>query len=259
MIRHLRRVFAGLAALLLMPSAPAMAEKIVLGLSENRVSITADFDGSEILVYGAVKREEPIPGDSRLHVIVTVEGPSTPLTVWRKDRRFGIWVNSAAVRIDHAPSFYAIATTGALKDVLSETEDLRHKVSITRVIRAVGIAAEADDSPAFINALQRIRLQEKRFALMERRIALADQTLFRTDIELPAALTEGDYRVRVFLTRNGQVVDRLERSIFVRKEGLERFFYRLAHDEPLIYGLLSLLVAVVAGWLASAIFRLIRN
>ncbi|THD84911.1 hypothetical protein E7811_04090 [Aliigemmobacter aestuarii] len=244
---------------LLLSVLPATAEQIVLGLSEYRVSITADFDGSEILVYGAVKRQEPIPAGPPLQVVVTVEGPSTPLTVWRKDRRWGIWVNSAAVTIDRAPSFYAIATTGPLREVLSETEDLRHRISITRVIRAVGIAAQADDSPAFVNALQRIRIQEKRFVLKERSVALSDQTLFRTDIELPAALTEGDYRVRVFLTRDGRVLDKLERSIFVRKEGLERFFFRLAHDQPLVYGLLSLFVAVVAGWLASAAFRLLRN
>lgn len=247
------------ALILILAALPVRAEKIVLGLSEYRVSITADFDGSEILVYGAVKREEPLPEGPPLQVIVTVEGPSTPLTVWRKDRRWGIWVNSDAVTIDAAPSFYAIATTGKLADILSETEDLRHRISITRVIRAVGAASEAVDSPAFINALQRIRVQEKRFDLLERRVALTDQTLFRTDIELPSALTEGDYRVRVFLTRGGRVVDRMERSIFVRKEGLERYFFRMAHDQPLIYGLLSLLVAVVAGWAASALFRLIRN
>jgi uncharacterized protein (TIGR02186 family) len=237
---------------------PLRAEEVVMGLSQYRVAITADFDGSEILIYGAVKREAPIPDGPPLQVIATVEGPSTPLTVWRKDRRFGIWINNAAVTVDAAPSFYAIATSAPLAEILTETEDLRHRISITRAIRAVGITTEADDSPAFINALQRVRMGEGRFVLAERAMELSEQTLFRTDIALPAALTEGDYRVRIFLTRGGVVVDRLERSIFVRKEGLERFFFRLAHDQPLIYGLLSLVIAVAAGWAASAAFRLIR-
>ena len=49
-----------------MAAAPARHEEtIVSGLSQNRVSITADFDGSEILIYGAVKRETPAPPRAR--------------------------------------------------------------------------------------------------------------------------------------------------------------------------------------------------
>jgi uncharacterized protein (TIGR02186 family) len=89
-------------------------------------------------------------------------------------------------------------------------------------------------------------------------VSLTDETLFRADVALPANLTEGDYRVRMFLTRGGTVVDFREEVINVRKEGLERFIHNLAHEQPLLYGLLSLLLAVGAGWGASAAFRLIR-
>ncbi|NJK42722.1 MAG: hypothetical protein HC937_03435 [Aquincola sp.] len=129
---------------LLCLAAPALAqETIVSGLSQNRVSITADFDGSEILIYGAVKRDTPPPEGGPLEVIVTVEGPSTPVTVRRKARVAGIWVNTDAVVVDSAPSFYAVATTGPLRHILSDTENLRHGITIERVIRAVGITAEA--------------------------------------------------------------------------------------------------------------------
>lgn len=245
--------------LLILTTLPsAAAEEIVAGLSQSSVSITADFIGSEILIYGAVKRETAIPETPKLEVIVTVEGPSAEVTVRRKDRRFGIWLNNATIVVDRAPSFYAINTTGPLESILSATEDLRHKISIPRAIRAVGISAEAADSPLFLAALQRIRRNNGSYALSEGKVNLTENTLFRTDVALPANLTEGDYRVRIFLTRGGHVIDVLERGIAVKKEGLERFFFRLAHDQPLIYGLLSLALAVFAGWGASAAFRLVR-
>ena len=82
-------------ALLMALALPAAAqEQIVAGMSQNRVSITADFDGSEILIYGAVKRDTPPPTGAPLEVIVTVEGPSTPVSVRRKGRVAGIWVNT---------------------------------------------------------------------------------------------------------------------------------------------------------------------
>lgn len=239
---------------------PALAnEQIVAGLSQNRVSITADFDGSEILIYGAVKRDEPAIKTPPLHVIVTVEGPSTPLIVRKKERRFGIWVNTEAVQIGRAPSFYAVATTGFLDDVLSETENLRHQITIPRAIRSVGISSQAKDSPGFIDALVRIRKEEGQYRLDERSVQLTEATLFRTDVVLPANLTEGMFRVRIFLTRDGVVVDHLERQINVRKEGLERFLTNLSREQPLIYGLLSLLIAVAAGYGASTAFRLLKS
>ena len=72
---------------------PVQAEDVVLGLSKDRVAITATFDGSEILVFGAVKRETAIP-ETPLQVIVTIAGPYKPIVVRRKDKRFGIWVNT---------------------------------------------------------------------------------------------------------------------------------------------------------------------
>ena len=245
-------------ALLLVLAQTASAEEIVAGLSQNNVSITASFDGSEILIYGAVKRDAPAPTGPPLQVIVTVEGPTAPLIVRRKEYVAGIWLNRASVRIDSAPSFYAVATTAPLKDILSGTEDLRNSISIPRAIRAVGISDEATDAPEFVAALQRIRMSEDRYRLDEGSVQLSEATLFRADVELPANLTEGDYTVRIFLTRGGKVVDHLDHSIGVRKAGLERLLFRMAQDQPLLYGVISLLMAVVAGWAASAAFRRLR-
>ena len=84
-----------------------------------------------------------------------------------------------------------------------------------------------------------------------------EETLFETRIRLPANLVEGDYRARIFLLRDKTVVDVFESSIEVRKVGLERWIYTMAQEQGALYGLLSILVALSAGWLASAAFRVI--
>lgn len=242
-----------------LPTNAQTTEKIVAGLSQNRVAITANFDGSEILIYGAVKRDTPSPKDTTLDMIITVEGPSVPLVIRRKEKVAGIWINGASVNIDSAPSFYTVASTGALNLILSETDDLRSKITLPNVIRAVGISAEASDSPEFVEALQRIRLNGDQYRISEGSVQLVEETLFRTDVVLPANLTEGNYRVRIFLLRGGHVVDTQERIIGVRKTGLERFLFNMAHEQPFLYGVISLVMAVVAGWAASAAFRFMRR
>ncbi|KPQ14465.1 MAG: putative transmembrane protein [Rhodobacteraceae bacterium HLUCCO18] len=238
-------------------SAQAAAETVVAGLSRDAISITTNFEGSEILIFGAVSRTAPPPPDSELHVIVTVEGPPRPVTVRRKARRFGIWVNTDAIEVDAAPTFYAVASTAGFATVMTATEDLRRRVSIPTAIRAVG--TNVGDQDSFIQALVRIRTAAELYQFNEGGVTLRDQTLFDTSIRLPANLVEGDYRTRIFLTRDGEVIDALSQNITVRKVGLERWIYNLAHDQPLAYGILSLAIAIAAGWLASAVFRYLRG
>jgi len=246
-------------AVFLFMALPAWGESVVLGLSQDEIAITTSFDGSEILVFGAVKREVPVPDGPELEVIITVAGPSVPVMVRRKDKRLGIWVNTDAVEVDRAPSFYAVATSGLLRDVLSDTEDLRYKISVPRAIRSVGAPMTITDAPSFTEALIRIRSDASLYQLQENHVAVDEQTLFRARIELPAALTEGAYATRIFLTRDGQVVSNYETSIDVRKVGLERWLFSLSRQQPIIYGLMSLAIAIFAGWGASAAFSLLRN
>ena len=248
-----------LAILLLLPLS-ALAEEVVGGLSQNTVSITANFNGSEIFVFGAVKREEPVPEDrGPLEVVITIQGPDQRVTVRKKERTFGIWINRDAVEVDHAPSFYAIATTGPLNEVMSETERLRHRIGFDRAIRLVDAPDEVAEPRDFTRAIARIRQDNGLYKQQDGIVELREETLFSTSVRLPANLVEGNYRTRMFLLRDRRVVHVSETVILVRKEGLERLIYTTAHEQPLLYGILSLAVALFAGWAASEAFRLLRR
>lgn len=245
-------------ACLILPAA-ASAEEVVAGLSQNRVAITANFDGSEILIFGAVKRETAINEQAPLNVIVTVAGPSAPVAVRKKERKAGIWVNTRAVEVDSAPAFYAVATSAPFDEALSETADLRHKITIDHVIRSVGAPADIPRAAEYTEALIRIRTNNDHYLTLEDSVDFSDQTLFSTRIALPSSLVEGNYATRIFLTRDGNVVNEYQTVIDVRKVGLERFLYNLAHEQALLYGLMSLAIAIAAGWSASAVFRYLQG
>ncbi len=240
-------------------SLPLRAEEVVLGLSKDKVAIAATFDGSEILIFGAVKRETPILAEPPLQVVIAVSGPQGPVTVRRKERKFGIWVNVDSVDVDAAPSFYAVATSAPFPEALSNVEDQRHKVSIPRAIRSVGAPMNVKDAQSFTEAVIRIRESEGLYQMLENEVQFDQQTLFRTSISMPANLTEGNFPTRIFLTRGGRVVSTLETVIDVNKVGLERWLFDLSRQKPLIYGLMSLAIAIAAGWGASAAFTILRR
>ncbi len=249
-----------LAALVLALWATAAgAERVVLGLSQDEVLITATFDGSNLLIFGAIQREAPIPTDSALDVVVTLAGPERDVVVRRKERRWGLWVNAAQVTLRDAPSFYAVASTAPMADILSLDADLRHTITVPRVVSNLGSRAETPDTDRFSAAMVRLRERSDLFQSLEGAVILDENTLFRAEVTLPSNLVEGDYATRIFLLRNGDVIDRYQTLIEVRKVGLERFLYNLAQTQPIVYGVLSLVLAVAAGWLASAAFRLAQR
>jgi len=177
------RVLCLLLALCL-PGA-LQAQKVVADLSQRNVEITANFDGSDILIYGAIKGAPQDEGLGPLDVIIAITGPNDAVTVRKKSRRFGIWVNTDAVKVTRAPSFYAVAATGPLDEVLAPQEDIRFQVSMER-------------------AIYRLRTKSNLYQQLDSSIQLFDQALFSTTIDLPANLVEGVYPMRIFLTRDGQ-------------------------------------------------------
>jgi len=231
------------------------SEEIVADLSQKSVGISATFDGSHILIFGAVSRDAPTPEGGPMQVVISVSGPHLPVTIRRKDKRAGIiWVNSASVLIDEAPSFYSVATTVPLNEAMSDDADREYKVSIPRAISSIGAQIATGHAAEFTEALIRIRTNNGLYKVREGAVELMSDTLFRTEINLPSNLTAGEYTARILITRNQQVVDVFETKLDIQKVGMERWLYNLAHDNALYYGLMSLFIAIVAGWSASAVF-----
>ena len=255
----MRLLYAYVLTAMISLVGPAVSQDIVLGLSKQEIGITAFFDGSEILIFGAVKHQSEASSEGDLDVVVTIASPRIPVTVRRKEKRLGIWVNVDALEVDLAPSFYAVATTRPFDEVVSKASDLWHQISVRQLIRAVSVPVAVENPEEFTEALVRVRENDGLFQTLSGAVTLQDQTLFSTSVSLPSNLVEGAYTARIFLMNDGDVVSEYQTSIDVRKVGMERWLYNLAHERPVVYGLLSLAIAIFAGWAAAAAFRAVRG
>ena len=251
------------ALVLLAATVAAQGSEIVGALSQNRVSLTANFSGSQILVFGAIRNSAPdfASGDDleNFDIAIAIEGPREPVAIWRRERVLGIWMNVENVVLPAAPSFYAVATTAPLAQILAPEADAEHRISAPQAIRPDHALGEVDEITPFAEALLRIRARESQYLTLERWVHVDGGVLFRANVALPANLTEGAYTTRMYLLRDGQVVHQFRTAIFVRKDGLEEAMHRLSREQPFLYGLLALVIALVAGWGAQAVFSAIRQ
>ena len=249
----MRKLFMILS--LLVATSAYAGETVVSELSKDGVSITSTFDGSEIFLFGAIKHDSPvIENVGTLDVIIEVSGPPAETLVRRKERKVIIWVNTDSVELDRAPSYYTIAATAPLEELLSETERSLRNLGLDFAVR---VADEADED--FREAAIRIHQQNGTYSREITPVKLTEETLFTTKLAMPVNVVEGEYTVKTLLVRNQQVISTSTSTITVRKAGVEKWLYDLAHEQAFIYGLLSLAVALLAGWTASEVFRRIRG
>jgi len=99
------------------------------------------------------------------------------------------------------------------------------------------------------------REREELFATDAARVTFLGPRLFRVPFRLPANVPTGAYQVRTLLIQNGEVVAEQVTPMFVSKIGVGADVFEFAHRQPAIYGILAVLVAISAGWAASAVFR----
>src|SRR5215472_13376143 len=86
---------------LLSRTTPASAEQpdpIEAGAAQNYFYIEPSYNGSNVVLFGAIEREKLHGQD--FDVAVTIEGPVKPVTVWKKQRHAGLWVNSESITFE---------------------------------------------------------------------------------------------------------------------------------------------------------------
>lgn len=238
-----------LALILLLPAGRASAQELVADLSNHLVAITAGFTGTEVLLFGAVEGQ----GD----VVMVVTGPTQEVIVRRKDKLLGIWLNARSVGFADVPSFYAVASSRPLSEIANEAVRSRLEIGTAnlRLPLAGRQSLTAADEAEFRAALIRRKQARGLYPATVGQVAFVGRTLFRTRLFLPSNVPTGTYTVTVYLIREQEVVSAQTTPLLVSKAGFGADVYEFAHNQSAAYGAIAVIIAVMAGWLASLIFR----
>lgn len=245
------------AALLLcwLALAGAAPVRLITQLSTARIDINTSFRGAELLVFGAIQYPRGATPDRDPDIAVVVRGPAAPVTVRRKTRIAGLWVNGAAVRFESVPGFYAVAATRPIADLADDRITAIYEIGIRNL--QLSPASNADDATtrAFESGLIAQRLRDGRFAERAGGVQITRGVLYSARIALPAAVPVGDYAAEIHLVDRGRVVASTSAPFAIAKSGFERWVYVMAHEHSLAYGLSAVFAAVLAGALAAITTR----
>ncbi len=227
--------------------AAGRADAVVADLSSHLVAITTGFTGALVVLFGATDG----PGD----VIAVVRGPDRPVTVWRKSEIAGIWANTDSMSFARVPSFYAVSASRSLGEALRPGVAALYRIGVENLKFEPLPPADPDRVAAFSQALIDTQRRAGLFSAAVGKVTFLGERLFRAALDFPANVPTGTYLVEVFLVRERDVVGGQTTPLSVSKVGVDAAVYEFALAEPAIYGLIAVVTAMMAGWLASLPFR----
>ena len=247
-------VWCVIAAMLFTPSTASAAD-LVSGLSTDLIEITSNFTGADIVLFGAIEPVEELGPAGAQDLVVVIRGPALDMTVRRKERILGVWVNREQVLFTGLPGYYFLASTRPLDDIASVPTQERFRLGTANLQYATSVAIPREEADAFRAAAIRDRKRERLYWESPTGIEFLSRTLFRARIPVPASVPPGLYNAEVYLFQGGTVVSAQSSPLFIDKTGFERRLYDFAYQRSLAYGIASVLMAMVLGWGASVAFR----
>jgi len=239
--------------------APARAEQLIVSVSNHRVTVTPNYAGEELVLFGAVEKDDKTPpGRNNYNLVVTVNGPRTDLMTRRKERRFGIWINTDSRQFLQVPSYLAVFSNRPMDAIAPADVQRRQQLGINNVLLTQRVGTDYADVVAtdpFRSAFVRLRKEHGLYREETSAVTFLTPTLFRTSIPLPAEVPIGTYDVEIKLFADGGLISKAETAFDIVKVGFEQFVANAARNHGFIYGLLTAAMALMSGWAASIVFR----
>jgi uncharacterized protein (TIGR02186 family) len=248
------RILLALAVTVLL-AAPASAERLVSAVSNPQVLITSSFDGATLSLFGSVEPDEA-GGEASgpYHVVVVITGPLQDRVARIKTSSFGIWSNTDFVNFRHFPSFYAVISSGSLDTIADPAVLTAYTVlpedQARATAQATGLKAER-----FSLELVRLMKEEQHFVARDDGVRFLSNNAYVVNLPLPSDVANGPFLVRTLVFKEKVLVAERTESFSVRKSGFENYVFVASRQQPLLYGLVCVMLALGTGWLAGVAFK----
>ncbi len=226
---------------------PAVAQALIADLSNDLIAVTTGFSGAELLLFGTT--------DGVGDLVIVVRGPLANVTVRRKERTAGVWINRASATFEQAPIFYHLTATRAVEAILNDDVLALARIGFDNLQLEPRERMSTAEAAAFRAALIRNKQDQGLYDAQIGQIRFLGDRLFRTEVSFPANVSTGRYQVDVFLVRDGGLVSRTSTPLQVNRLGFEAGVFDFAHEQSTLYGLIAIAIALMAGWFAGFVFR----
>ena len=247
---------AAAALLLVTPLLLGQAKpRLVPDVSQDDIRIVYSFTGAELLLFGAILYPGGRIPRNPPDIVVVLKGPVQPIVVREKQKVAGIWMNVADARFRSAPSFYAVASSRPIAELVDERTASIYELGLQNLALSPGGGALPEEARRFEAGLIDLKRRSGLFVEEPRGVEISEGVLYRARLNVPARVPVGEYTAETFLIQEGRVLAGAVKDVRIGKAGFERFVANAAERWSLPYGVVAVLLSLAMGWAAARLFR----
>jgi uncharacterized protein (TIGR02186 family) len=228
----------------------SQSRPIISGISTNEIKIDSDFTGQKILLFGA----KGGVGD----VVIVVRGPKKNYIVNKKAKILGVWHNKSRVEFDDVYSYYSFFSTNPearnsqlFKNLEMGKENIHFKTKPPKKSKKKN---EQDKIGFSIQLVDKLSVNNL-YLENPSEVDFLDETLFKVMLDFPKNISRGEYLVEIYLVDDDNLTAFQSIPIYVKQVGFSAKVNDMAHYQSFRYAMLSILLAVVAGFIANVVFN----
>jgi uncharacterized protein (TIGR02186 family) len=239
------------AVLLVAPAASAQpdGDGVVLTLTPARVECGTLYNGTVVKLAADVPRCDG--------VVVEIQKDGETVVLNRKGRVGFIWLNVAKVTVTGAPQVYILASSGDITSMCSPEERSKLGIGLSALEEMVSFQSETplggDEFAEFLK-FKRHRGTYNDDVAIDLHAGAEGRRRAEAAIPIPSAAPSGEYDVRLYCFRDGVMIDETATKLTIESVGLPRLLYELAHEHAAVYGIVAVLVAMLAGLTTGVVF-----
>jgi uncharacterized protein (TIGR02186 family) len=256
-----RLLWLALLASLLPGAAQAQGRNdpiLVPEVSQHNIVLQQGFTGTELLLYGAVLdprgQRAGSGAEAAYDIVIVLKGPTEPIRLREKAQMAGIWVNAESTAYRSVPSFYALASSRPISDIVDPRTAAIYELGLQYLQLSPTGTIDPEEQQRFSAGLVDLRTREGLYGQYDGAVQTSQGVLYSARLPIPSNVRPGRYVAETFAIAKGRVIVSATSEVQVSKEGLERLVTTQAEDNGLLYGLFAIALSLFMGWAAGRIY-----
>ena len=195
-------------------------------------------------------------------VVVKLIGKHKEIVLNEKGKKAFIWLNIAQVTVRNAPSIYMLTSTDSLDKLCSAETQTKEMLGYNSLKDKIAfnstLAMRGNEFEEFIKFKEHTGCYSTN-TNAEIILNSDDTRTLKASIKIPSFISPEEYRIVLYCFYEGNLIDKAELNLSVEEVGLPLYIKNLATNSPAIYGLSSIIVAMIAGSIIGFVFTKKRS
>ncbi len=221
-----------------------------LTVKPSEIPITIGYGGKNVVIKGTTSE----PGE----VIIKISSKTEAARFKYKGKAAGLfWMKIGDIEYKPVPSVYKIYSSGKIDEILNANERASYYIGYDSLENMVQIEGGPKnmDKDLWFKQLVKFKEENGLYGIQEGAVKFVSDNQFECKIHWPFQAMPDDYKIEAFLVKDQHVLDKADTMLKVKRAGIVKQFTSLAFGKPAVYGVMAIVIAMIAGFGVGMVFK----